>query len=1218
MGLIERSIRQPVAVAVVVLLLVMFGVLSAFRVPVQLTPNVDQPVVSVTTRWFGAQPQEVEQEILQEQEKVLKTIPGLREMTSEATEGQGTVRLEFGVGVDKALAIDEVEQKLNQVPEYPPDSDRPVIESVDSSARDWIAWILVRPLKNDPASLKPDGNLFRGDVVELEQFLQDFVKPELERAEGVRDVQVLGGRIREMQVRVDLASLASRGITIDSFVEALRGENLNVSAGAIAEGKREVTVRAIGQYDTPEALRETVVGWSTTGAPVYVADVAEVGIGFKRQVSFVRSQGQDVMALNAKRETGTNVIEVMDNLKSQIAAVNAEVLGPRGWGLELFQVYDQTVYVRRSIDNAGVDLLLGAALASLVLFLTLRSIGATLVVAISIPISVIGTFLGLALTGRNLNVISMAGLTFAIGMGVDNTIVVLENIFRHREMGKDRYRAAIDGAREVWGAILAATLANIAVFLPVVFIKEEAGQLFQDISIAISISLLLYLFVSPTVIPVLATLFLRKMPGGFVEGGPGGPAHEERARTRLGRVTAPLARVAGRTSEAFYRLTLWFTHGVARRLALVVLMVSVAGAGAWALIPPRSYLPSGNQNLMFAFVLTPPGYGMSEYRRMGERIESVVRPWWEVGPEEGDTEQDLAAKRQKLAQLQKQWLHVRDAVTVPMMEQQIAAMRAMIPPDAPPGTFEASAGQMIAQLEQVRHAPPPAGIDNFFYVTFEGLAFMGATSLDATNVASLSYLFNEAGAGIPGVQVFAQQAQLFNLGDSFGSTVDVNISGPDYDAVRRAAGAAQGMIMMKLNSFAIPNPQNFAIGREEVRVIPERARAAAAGVTTASIRRAAAVAVDGEIIGDYREASKSIDLTVVSSTGSSVPKLEGDAGAARPGGGAAALADVPLATRSGQVVPLSAVATLQATEAPQRVRRIEEQPAVTLSIQIPPNRTVQELQEELFNSVIAPLREQGVISTDMTVRTTGSADKLEGFSKAFFADFSSIKSVFAPESGVPLGVFGLAALITYLLLAALFESWLHPFVIIMSVPFALVGGFAALRLLHELHPEIVLDVLTMLGFVILIGTIVNNPILIVHQALNYMRNEGMERRRAIALSTQTRVRPIFMSVITSVAGMAPLVVLGGAGSELYRGLGAVVIGGLLVSTIFTLLLTPALMSLMLDAQAWVGGLFNRGPRGDDDNGTPPDHNGEPRRARPVAALPEEETVIARSNVAPQG
>src|SRR5688572_11978816 len=249
MTTIERSIRQPVAVAVVVILIVIFGLIGLFQVPVQLTPNVDQPVVSITTRWFGAQPQEIEQEILQEQEEVLKTIPGLREMTSEAVEGQGTVRLEFYVGVDKATVINEVEQKLNQVPEYPPDADRPVIESVDSSARDWIAWMLVRPVGNDPAKLKADNNLFRGDVVELEQYMRDFVKPELERAKGVRDVQVLGGRVREMQVRVDLELLASRGITVDSFVEALREENRNVSAGAVAQGKRDVSVRAIGQYD---------------------------------------------------------------------------------------------------------------------------------------------------------------------------------------------------------------------------------------------------------------------------------------------------------------------------------------------------------------------------------------------------------------------------------------------------------------------------------------------------------------------------------------------------------------------------------------------------------------------------------------------------------------------------------------------------------------------------------------------------------------------------------------------------------------------------------------------------------------------------------------------------------------------------------------------------------------------------------------------------------
>lgn len=1170
MGIIERSIRQPVAVAVVVLLLVMFGVLSAFRVPIQLTPNVDQPVISVTTLWFGASPQEIEQEILEEQEEVLKTVSGLREMTSEAFEGTGTVRLEFYVGVDKEAALNEVRDKLGQVPSYPPEVDRPVVESVDSGSRDWIAWMLIRPVNNDASNLSP-GPGFSGDVTEIQTFIQDFVKPELERGEGVAEVQVLGGREREMQVRVDPQQLAARGITLDQFVEALRQENANVSAGSIAEGKRDISVRAMGQYEEPEQLRDTVVGWSDAGAPVYVSDVAEVGIGFKRQVSFVRSEGQDVLAMNAKRETGTNVLEVMDNLKRQIDKVNREVLGPRGWGIELHQVYDQTVYVDRAVKQAADDLLIGAILAAVVLFLTLRSIGATLVVCVSIPISVIGTFLGLALTGRNLNVISMAGLSFAIGMGVDNTIVVLENIFRHREMGKDRFTAALDGTKEVWGAIVAATLANIAVFLPVVFIKEEAGQLFQDISIAISISLLLYMAVSPTVIPVLATLFLRKMPGGFVEQG------KARGDTRLGRLTRPLGRAGTALSSAFYRLTFWMTHGVVRRVVVVVAMIAISLGVSWALIPPRTYLPPGNQNLIFAFVLTPPGYSVEEFRTMAHKVEAGLRPWWEAQP--GSPE---------LARLQQDWMAARDKIMVPALEGQLAGMKQAMPPE----DYQAAAGQMIQQLEGLRHSPPPAGIDNFFFVIFQGNVFMGATSQDPENVASLQYLFQEAARGIPGTMAIAQQATIFNLGDSFGSAVEASVSGPDHERVRAAAAAAQGMIMGTLKTFAIPNPQNFNLGRAETRVVPERARAAAAGLTTSSIRRAVLVAVDGEVVGDYREGSKSIDLTVLAPRG---PEATTDA-----------LANMPLATRGGQVIPLSQVAALVQTDAPQRVRRIEELPAVTLSVPVQQNQTVQEIDEALKVGVEEPLRAAGVLTPELNFRTTGSAAKLGQFMKAFLPGFL------------------LAALITYLLLAALFESWLHPFVIIMSVPFALAGGFVGLWAVHLATGGALLDVLTMLGFVILIGTIVNNPILIVHQALNYIRDHGMDRRRAIALSTQTRVRPIFMSVITSVAGMTPLVVLGGAGSELYRGLGAVVIGGLLVSTVFTLILTPALMSLMLDLQAGVGSLFNRGGGGGGGGGGLGSGDGhpagEPRRARPAAPEPEpeEEAVVARTPVAPQG
>ncbi len=1177
MSLIEGSIRRPVTVAVAVLLVVIFGVIGLFRVPVQLTPNVDQPVISVTTRWFGASPQEIEQEIVEEQEDILKGVEGLREMRSTSVEGEAKIEMQFLVGVDKEAALNEVRDKLRQVPEYPTEVDEPVVESVDSSSDNYIAWMVVRPLNYDPAATRPaveraargdvrPGHDYRGDVTELQTFMEETVKPVLERVPGIAEVNVVGGREREMQVRVDLEKLAVRGIPMDEFTARLRGENLDVTAGTVVEGKRDVSIRALGRYDDAGQILDTVIAHTPTGAPVYARDVAEASVGFKKQVAFVRSRGQDVVAINAKREVGSNILTVMDGLKAAVDRVNEEVLKPKEWGLELFQVYDETIYVDRSVNAATKDLLIGAGLAVVVLFLTLRSVGATLVVALSIPISIIGTFLGMYLAGRNLNVISMAGLAFAIGMGIDNTIVVLENIFRHREMGKDRFAAAYDGTREVWGAIVAATLANIAVFLPVAFIEEEAGQLFRDISIAISISLFLYMVVSPTVIPMLANKFLRKMPAGLKEGGAAG-ADGDGSRgggdTKLGHATAPIARLASRTSTGFYNLILWLTGGVMRRLALVVVMIGLAIAASWWLMPPRTYLPSGNQNFVFSVLAPPPGYSVDEFRRMAATVEAQLQPWWEVDP---------VKEPEKLRQMQQGWRQGVDKFALPAMQQMVDGMRASMPPEQ----AEAAARPLVQMIDSLKRMEAPAGIDNYFFVAFGGRVFMGATSRDESNVASTAQLLQGSIQGLPGTGGFAAQVPIFRLGRIGGATVDLNVTGNDYDRVRQAAAAIRGGLMGAFRTFVNADPSNFDLGRAETQIVADRPRAAAAGVSTPAIREVAQVAVDGAVIGDFRDRGDVIDLTVM--TRDRFDRSSED------------LAKVPVATRDGSIMPLGAVARFVDTSAAQQINRLEREPSVTLSVQLPPNMTVDEATTIINDGILGPMRKSGALPQGVRTSLTGSADKLQEFMTRFG------------------GSFVLAAVITFLLLAALFESFLHPFVIIMSVPFALVGGFLGLRVLHELQPEILLDVLTMLGFVILIGTIVNNPILIVHQALNYIR-EGMGRNRAIALSTQTRVRPIFMSVVVSVAGMAPLVIFGGAGSELYRGLGAVVVGGLLVSTVFTLILTPALMSLMLDAQDAAGRLFRRRP--------PTTHGDRPARHEVTDAEERErELATLRTRVVP--
>lgn len=1118
MSFIERCIRYPVTVSVAVLLIMLFGVIGLTRVPVQLTPNVDQPVVTITTRWFGASPKEIEQNIVKEQEDVLDRVSGVRKMTSTSSEGEGVVRLEFNVGMDRESALNEVRDKLREVPDYPDEVDEPIVEMGDPMNKDWIAWFVVRHDKD----FKPTGPVApgfeHGDVTKLGTFFNETVKPALERAEGVSEVQVLGAREQEVQVRVDLQALAARGIPIDEFCNRLRAENLDVTAGTVAEGKRDTSVRVLGQYTSVEQIEQTTIAYQN-GAEVRVRDVAEVLNDFKKETSFVHSRGEPVLALNAQRESGTNVIAVMNNLKASIKEVNEQVLGPKNWGLQIDQVYDQTIYIDRAVANARNDLILGAILAGIVLLFTLRSVGATAVVLVAIPISVVGTFLGMSLFGRSLNVISMAGITFAVGMGVDNAIVVLENIFRHREMGKDRVRAAVDGTREVWGAVVAASLTNVAVFLPIIFIQQEAGQLFRDLSVALTISFFFYVFVSPTVIPMLATLLIRKVPESMKD-----PAHKP--QTRMAALTGFVGKFEKGLSNSFLRLVRWLTRGFVVRVALLAVMMVLSVFASWKLMPPTDYLPPGNQNFVFGMLFPPPGYNIDEYRGMSQIVTNTLRPWWEAKP--GSPE---------LKALQDQSTMIMQQFVLPGMQQQIEAQRAQLKQAGKSDReIEISLAPTVEQYNQMKRQPPPPAMQEFFFVAFGSSVFMGGDSADPKVVAPMATNMFSTLNGMPGMtnKGFFMQAPIFPSAGE-GSAVNLSVYGLDDASVLQGSGALMGALMQTFGGYPRPDPGNFSVGRDEVQIVPNRVRAASANVGGApAIRDAAQVAVDGLVLGDFRDRGQNIDLTVVSNTPRDARSRE-------------QLADIPLATRSGSIVPLGSVADLNLVAAAQQINHYQKQPSVSFTVQIPQGMTVQQAVEIINSQLVPSLRTAGALPAGVNVGLEGAASKLEQFQEAFIPGFL------------------LAALITYLLLAALFESFVHPITIIGSVPFAMVGGFASLALLHHFEPSAKLDVLTMLGFVILIGTIINNPILIVHQALNYMR-EGMDRREAIAVSTQTRVRPIFMSVVTSVAGMAPLVIMGGAGSELYRGLGAVIVGGLIVSTFFTLLLTPILMSLLLDVQ----------------------------------------------------
>ena len=1069
MKLVDASIKNPITVAVGVILLVMFGLIALLRIPVQLTPNVDKAEITVNTIWPGASPQEVEREIADEQEDVLKSVEGLVEMKSESFYGRGRVTLKFQVGTDPDTALLKVSNNLNQVPEYPDEAEEPVLVS-SGSEQNAIAWIILERLSGDNTGIETEY-----------QFVKDFVKPRFERIPGVAESEIYGGVKPEMQVTFDPIGLAAHHITIAEVAAALNRENENISAGDFDEGKRKFIARTVGQYQSPNDVENVVIKY-INGTPIYVHDIAEVRLGYAKPTATVHEKNRPTIAVNAKRQTGANVLQVMTGVREAIAEMNAGLLKERG--LRLRQVYDETEYIESAIDLVRQNLFVGGTLAVLVLILFLRSINSTLIIATAIPISVVGTFLMMTFFGRNINVISLAGLAFAVGMVVDAAIVVLENIDRHRGLGETRVEAAYKGTTEVWGAVLASTLTTMAVFIPVVYVQEEAGQLFKDIAIAISCAVALSLVVSITVIPTFsarilgyfrerrkAKLAAKRMQFSTVPTNPG--SEPDTAKTpELDNELPPfkksvrlLDRFAHIFTERVANFNYRVTGSISARLAVVVALTGFSLAMAFFLSPPSEYLPEGNRNFVFSLLLPPPGYNLEELDQIGNVIVKELEPYWK-------------------------------------------------------------------EDEGVEYREPR--IRNLFYVALGRIMFAGASTQDPLKARDLVPIFKKELKKIPGFYATSYQSSLFGRGISSGRTIDVDITGPDLTRLVQFGGRVFGQAMQLLPGSQVRPIPSLDLGNPEIQITPDRVRAASLGLAARDIGQAVDTLLDGRKVSDYQHDGKEIDLTLMGISSFTKQTQDFD--------------NLLLRTADGRLITLGSVADVRWVAGPTQINHIERQRAITIQVRPPRETPLETAMQTLENKIIAPLKKSGEITGLYNINLAGTADDLVVTRKALQWNFV------------------LALVITYLLLAALFASFLYPLVIMFSVPLAAAGGFAGLWLVSNLIEYQSLDVLTMLGFIILIGTVVNNAILIVHQSLNHMRHEEMERREAIREAVRNRIRPIFMSTTTSVFGMMPLVLFRGAGSELYRGLGSVVVGGLALSTIFTLFLIPALFSLVLDAR----------------------------------------------------
>lgn len=1048
MNVIQLSIHRPTAVIALVLMIILFGWVSLTQIPIQMAPDVRQPVIIIKTNWRGASPTEVEREIVSKQEEALKGIEGLKRILGEAKTNQGVVTLEFSPGLDFNRTLLLTANRLDRVTGYPEEADEPEI-STSGTEDNAIAWFSLRRIDGNDRPMTTYGD-----------FLRDVIKDRFESIPGIGGVNLFGENEREIQIIVDPEKLALYKMTIPEVVRKLRAENASITGGDINEGKRRYVVRTDGELRTTDQIRsillrsETQRGTGSSIGRVTLADIAQIQVSYKEAFGRARFRGQPALGLNVTRSQGANVLETMKEVRAMAKSLaEGPVLKA---GLKMRQVYDETDYINSSIDLVIQNIYFGGGLAVLILLLFLRSWRPTVVIGAAIPVSVIGTFVAMAFLGRSLNVVSLAGIAFAVGMVVDAAIVVLENIFRLRQQGMSSAEAAYKGTSQVWPAVLVSSLTTVMVFIPILYMDLEAGQLFRDIGVAISVSVILSLFVSITLIPALSNKIFDNEK--FVDG------------------SSLHVPYVDQFAGAFVRFWVSFAEYVVKKkvqaLGVVFLVTFGAGLFAWVALPKLDYLPTGNRNLVIGFVLPPSGYNLDTMEKIMYRIQDKTKKYWaEISKKTG------TAVKKVSDDVQKQ-------------------------------------------------------IDRFFFVALRGRAFIAATHVDESKVSNLIPILQTPGREEPGTLAVVFQPSLWGRSIGSGRGINVDVLGPDLEQNYKIAQ----MIFFRLLGKFSPREGNrirpkpgLSLGEPEIRVTPNRLKLADNGVSSFELGQTLDVFNDGVRIAEVTFEGKRIDLTLKGKS----PEKETTQ----------AIYGLPIVTSDGRIVPIESLSDIEVTNGPSQIRRINRFRTVTLQVSPKDSIPLEAAIDKIKNEVVGPMVSRG-LPDGVRIQISGAADKLqETWNEIVFDILLSI-------------------VIVYLVMAILFESFIYPLIVMLSVPVAAAGGLMGLSILNVFIDQS-LDMLTMMGFIILIGIVVNNAILLVHQTLHHIRVENMPAGDAIQEATRNRVRPIFMSTLTSVFGMLPLVLFPGAGSELYRGLGSVVLGGLSLSAVLTLALVPPIMSFSL-------------------------------------------------------
>ena len=994
---------NPTAGLVIGLLIILFGLLALRSLPIQLTPEVERPEITITTNWRAAAPEEVESEIIEPQEDQLRGLPGMTELLSEARQGSGKITISFAVDFSLERGLIEVINRLNRVPQYPVDADEPILSTAGGRSRP-IAWFIIKPGKGN------DNN-----IEDFRDYIEEVVQSRFERVPGVALSEVRGGNEQEVRITVDPYRAAGVGIDLAEAAR-LAGNNDDVSGGTADVGKRRYILRYTGSLD-PIELRNLVLEWRE-GQPIYLRDIATVELQKADRDNFVITRGEPAIAVNAYREGGVNVLAVMGDLQTAMAELRDGPLLRSNLTIE--QVYDETAYIDSAIELLRSNLGLGVLLALAILWWFLRRMRATLVVTITIPLCLSMAFVVILSVDKSINVISLAAMAFAVGMVMDAAIIVLENIVRLKEQGHSNINAALQGTSQVWPALLASTATTVAIFLPVLFLRDQTGQLFADLAIVITATIVTSLFVATILIPSAASVWLKQT--------------NFRDQHHL---------VWDRLTNSITHLT----QSTSLRAILIICLIAIPIISSALLFPKRDYLPAGNRNLVFGFVLPPPGVNITHIQKeMGDVIAKRIGPY-------------LSGEKQP----------------------------------------------------KIKH---------YFFVARAGSIFIGGRAEDPKKVDELVGILNQAVSGFPDTFAVVRKASLFS---GFGANreIEINIQGRNIEALMETALTGFIAVPQMLPGARVRPRPGLELAEPELQFAPRDDRLRESGWNRETLAQVSRMLGQGLQVGEYFDGEERLDILV------RVPKWETPE----------QLAAIPLFTPNSGIVPFGELVELKRTAGPNTIRRLDRRRTITLEV-TPPADLPLEQALQIIQQQVAPLMEP-LLPADGVIRYGGSADSL----KVAIENLSSS--------------FIVALIILLLLMAALFRSFLDSLLVMLALPLATIGGVIALRLLN-----LPADLLTLIGFIILLGLVVNNAILLVHQARSAERS-GSTRTEAVRSAVRTRIRPILMSTSTTIFGMLPLVVFAGSGAELYRGLAAVIIGGMVISTIFTLVLIPSLLQLNL-------------------------------------------------------